>query len=89
MLLRSKLFVELLVFVRFCIFSVDLSLNLTCFQLLVLGSKVVSTADRFYLLLIQHNEDLNAMRAEQAGAIANRGLMSTQEHALQMVSTLN
>ena len=34
-------------------------------------------------------EDLNTMRADQAGVIVNRGLMGTQENTWQVQSTLN
>ena len=48
----------------------------TGFQWLELGSQVDSTTDHFYQLLIQHGEDLNTMRAEQAGVIKGNNYYS-------------
>ena len=51
----------------------------TVFQWLALSSLLGSTTDHYYLLLTQHREDLNTMRAEPADVIAWRVPRSHQE----------
>ena len=43
-----------------------------------------STTDHFYLLLIQHGEDLNMIQVEPAGVIANSGLMRTKKSSVKV-----